>query len=186
MNNNENNLTDISAESIIRKAKTLPAEIQPDNDLWPNIALTISELPQEEANHKKSNSWMPLAMAASLLIAVGSISFAGYTHFSLAQQISTVANINEEQSVIDLIEQPYRVAKSSYVSSLVTQRQVMSQEVEDVLTENFKIIEDASEKIREALKNNPNDPFLADALLLIHQKEIDLLNQVTNQGQDPI
>ncbi len=194
MNTDNNSPTDIAEHSIVRQARMLNNEIEPETDLWPKIAEQIRDLPQEDfdqssTNQSSSNGWMPLAVAASMFIAVGALSFAGYINYSVQQQVEpsiAETSLIEEQSTVALIEQPFMVARASYLTALVTQEQQMSPEVRDVLQKNLTIINDATREIRQALKENPNDPFLTEALLLTRQKELALLNQVTSHGPDTI
>ena len=183
-NINENMPTNIVEHSIARQVKQLATEIEPSSDLWPNIADKIRDLPQQEFNQPKQKAWMPMAMAASLLLAVASLGFAGYTNYSLQQNSLIV--VEGKESTVDLIEEPFMIARVSYMTALATDEMQMSEEVRAVLKKNLKIIDDASLEIRAALIKNPNDPFLTDALLLTRQKELQLLNQVSNQGLDSI
>ena len=185
MNKENNRPTDLAEHAITRQARMLNSDIEPENDLWPNIAEQIRDLPQEEVNQPVNSRWMPMAVAASMLIAVGAIGFAGYVNYSVQQQVGPTI-VLEEQTTVELIEQPFMIARASYLTALVTQEQQMSPEVRDVLQKNLTIIDDATREIRKALKENPNDPFLTEALLLTRQKELALLNQVTSHGPDTI
>jgi len=179
-------MNDITEQAIVRKAQALNKSIEPETDLWPNIANRIKDMPQHEAEHLTktwTNRWMPMSLAASLFVTVGALSFASYTNYSVNQQFMPVA---ETESTMSLIEQPYLIARTNYLTDLATKEQQMSPQVRNILKKNLKIIDDATQEIRNALKENPNDPFLTDALILTHQKGIQLLNQVTTQGQDSI
>lgn len=178
-------LKDLGENSIVQRARQLNRNIEPERDLWPAIAEKINEIPQQEHSPKKNNSWMPMAMAASLMIAIGAISFAGYTYNSV-NKWDGATDLNRNISSVQLIEQPYLIAKASYLTALATSEKQISSSVRDVLRKNLLIIDNAAREIRHALKNNPNDPFLTEALILTRQKELELLNQVTNQGLDTI
>ena len=180
MNNNVNQPTDLAEHSMLRQAKLMDKEIQPERDLWPEIVDKIRVLPQQDFNQP---SWMPMALAASILIAVGALGFAGYTNYSVTQQFNPTF---VEESTVDLIEKPYLLARASYLTALATEEQAMSPEVREILKKNLIIIDKATQEIRQALKDNPNDQFLTEALLLTRQKELQLLNQVTNRELDTI
>ena len=184
MNKDNSRPTDLAEHAIARQARMLSRDIEPENDLWPNIAKQIRDLPQEEVNQSVNNRWMPMAVAASMLIAVGALGFAGYVNYSVQQQIQPI--IAKEESTVQLIEQPFMIARTSYLTALATQEQQMSPEVRDVLKKNLSIIDNATREIRKALIENPNDAFLTEALLLTRQKELALLNQVTSHGPDTI
>lgn len=180
------NLADFSDKQITQQAQQLPKDIQPEHDLWPNIANRIKDLPQEQPRAKQ-NTWLPLAMAASLLIAIGALGFAGYTNVQLQQQLEQTADSEAKvQALIDAIEQPYQTARTSYLQALATQEQQLSAEEREVVRKNLEIINNAADEIRAALVKNPNDPLLMEALILTHNKELALLNQLTNQGLDTI
>jgi hypothetical protein len=183
----DNLTTDIAEQAIVRRAQKLNKSIEPESDLWAGIANRINELPQHEVEQVSVNSWksswMPMSLAASMLLTVGALSFAGYTKYSVNQKLMTTT---ESESTLTLIEKPYLIARANYLTDFATKDQQMSAEVRSVLKKNLKIIDDATQEIRNALKENPNDPFLTDALILTHQKGIQLLSQVTTQGQDSI
>jgi hypothetical protein len=183
MSNDTNKPIDMAEHAIVRQAQMLDKEIQPEVDLWPKISQKIKNTPQESFPKKSQQSWMPMAMAASLMIAVGALGFAGYTSYSVQQPVGYKL---AESSTISLIEQPYMVAKTGYLQSLATEENHMSPEVRAVLKKNLKIIDDATKEILSALNKNPNDPFLTQALLETRQKELNLLSQVTNHDQDTI
>lgn len=183
MKKNHNEPIDLVEHSIIRQARMLDKEIEPEIDLWPAIANRIRALPQQEVNQTSIHRWMPVALAASVLIAIGALGFAGYTNYTVQQQVAVTAI---EESTIDLIEQPFMAARASYLKTLVTEEQQMSPEVREVLKKNLKIIDDATREIRLALIENPYDPFLTDALLQTREKELHLYTMVTNRGQDTI
>ena len=179
MKNDNTTPIDIAEHSVVRQARLLDKEMEPERDLWPEIADRVRFLPQQELNQAAYIRWMPMAMAACMLVAIGSLGFAGYINYSVKQQIVSTAT---EENIVDLIDKPFMVARTSYLEVLVTEEQQMSPQVREVLTKNLKIIDDAASEIRKALKENPNDPFLTDALILTHQKELQLLNQMTNQN----
>jgi hypothetical protein len=180
------NLADFGEQQIAQQAANLTKDIQPKRELWPEIAQRIKETPQD-LPEKQQNRWLPFAMAASLMIALGSLGFAGYTNMQLQEQLAKTAESEAKvNAVIDSIEQPYRIARTSYLNALATQEQYLSPEDREVLRKNLKIINDAANEIRAALVKNPNDPLLIEALILTHNKELALLNQLTNQGLDTI
>ena len=183
----DNLTTDIAEQAIVRKAQELNKSIEPETDLWSGIANRMNHPPQHDAEQPSSSSWkstwMPMSLAASMLMTVGALSFAGYTNYSTNQQLLSTP---ERESTLTLIEKPYLIARANYLTDFATKDQQMSPEVRSVLKKNLKIIDDATQEIRNALKENPNDPFLTDALILTHQKGIQLLSQVTIQGQDSI
>jgi hypothetical protein len=183
----DNLTTDIAEQTIVKLAQELNKSIEPETDLWSGIANRIKDLPQDEVEQSSANSWkgtwMPMSLVASLMITVGALSFAGYTNYSVNQRLMTTT---EKESTLTLIEKPYLIARANYLTDFATKDQQMSAEVRSVLKKNLKIIDDATQEIRNALLENPNDPFLTDALILTHQKGIRLLSQVTSQGQDSI
>ena len=178
------NITDFSDRQIVKQAEALRDDgVKPERDLWPAIAERVRELPQETVQTAPQKNWMPVAMAASLMIAIGSLGFAGYTSMRVNQELQQTA---QAESMIDSIEAPFQMARASYLRAIASQEHEMSPEVREVLRKNLKIIHEAADEIRTALRANPEDPFLAEALVLANQKELQLLNQMTQQGQESI
>jgi len=182
-----NKPTDLTEHAIAQRASELSRKIQPAYDLWPQICNSIKELPQEDyfpnniANNR--NNWMPMALAASLFIAVFSLGLTGYTVYSSDQSDMTSLT---EISAVELIDKPYLVARASYLTVLAVDEKTMSPGVRAVLRKNLKIIDEATDEIRGALKLNPNDQYLTEALIMTHKKEIELLNQVAGYMHDAI
>ncbi|TDJ33755.1 MAG: hypothetical protein E2O56_03320, partial [Gammaproteobacteria bacterium] len=56
-------------DNLEQLARDLPREIQPTRDLWPDIAHQIT---RESTARGRPRGWLPLALAASVLIAVSS------------------------------------------------------------------------------------------------------------------
>lgn len=179
MKEDENKTVDLVEHSIRRQLKMLDKTIEPDKDLWPEIAEKIRGIPQHEGHQPVTRRWLPAAMAASLLIVIGALGFTGYSNYTVQHQDDSII---VDGSTIALIEQPFKVARSGYQSVLVANKQQISPHIRALLEKNLQIIDDATQEIRLALKENPNDPFLTDALLLIRQKELQLLNQITTQN----
>ena len=120
--------TDIAEQAIVRQARLLDKEIEPEHDLWPAIAERIQSLPQQNTVNSSYNRWMPMSLAASLLITVGALAFAGYTNYSMQQQLRTTAAEEESTALPSadlLIEQPYLVARTNIITRIATEEQQM-------------------------------------------------------------
>ena len=71
MNNEYTQMGDAEMQMALRG---LRCDIEPEHDLWPGIAARLQSLPQQSAQSSRGSrpKWLwPLALAASLLLAVG-------------------------------------------------------------------------------------------------------------------
>lgn len=64
--NNEHN-----DDALRWQLHALRRDIEPDRDLWPDIAARIAAAPQAARVRRKRPTWLPMALAASLLLAFG-------------------------------------------------------------------------------------------------------------------
>lgn len=158
---------------IANAAADLEPIYAPQRDLWPEIENSISG---SQTRTKPMPTWMPYALAASILMTVVSLGVS--TNFYLNQTKSVVVASND---YIDAIEQPYMLARVSYLEEMVVQGQDLSPEIRLVLKENLEIIDKAVESIHEALATNPNDAQLIDRLIQTREQEMALFRQLTKR-----
>ncbi len=179
MNQSDDNesITPIGDRRRGQLAPRLKATHEPEKDLWPMIEHGI----QSSQVKQPAFQWMPYALAASLLVSILSISLSGYLYVN---QQELTAQINIEPATVsnlELIEKPYIIAKTTYLTEIATDHRQLTPELKEVLRNNLEIIETAASEIHAALKANPNDAFLMDTLIQTREKEIELLRQVTSQ-----
>jgi len=172
---NDSNQTvgSIEERRIANAASLLEPTFAPERDLWPDIENRISG---PDSRVKPMPTWMPYALAASILMTVVSLGVS--TNLYLNQTNSVVVASNDH---IDAIEQPYMLARVSYLEEMVVQGEDLSPEIRLVLKENLEIIDKAIESIHAALEINPNDAQLIDKLIQTREQEMAFFRQLTKR-----
>lgn len=166
------NIPSIDEQRLIAQAGKLGAAHQPERDLWPAIAQQITS----HTTVQPAKSWMPLALAASVMLTAISLAFSSYVYFNQPEAKLVVVN-----DPVDSIEQPYILARAAYLEELLVQDEQLSPEVIAVLNDNLDVIDNAITEIRKALKDNPEDAMLLDTLIQTREKEMALFRQLTTQ-----
>lgn len=172
-NDSDNTVGSIEERRIANAAASLEPIYSPERDLWPEIENRISDT---DSRIKPMPKWMPYALAASLLMTVVSLGVS--TNLYLNQTNSVVTASNDH---IDAIEQPYMLARVSYLEEMVVQGEELSPEIRLVLKENLEIIDKAIESIHSALEVNPNDAQLIDKLIQTREQEMAFFRQLTKR-----
>ena len=164
---NNDNIESLEMQRIISKAADLEAVHSPDRDLWPEIEANLTAKPKAKFN------WMPYALAASVILAMVSVTFNGYL-LTQTKTVITASNTN-----VSDIERPYILARTALLQEIATNENQLSDEMREVLDVNLKIIDKALNEIRTELEINPNDADLINALLETREKELELFRQLT-------
>lgn len=151
-------------------------DVEPDRDLWPDIS---SRIRFAENRRKKKAVWAPLAVAASLVVAVGSLMFS-WMSFQMASdnRQRQAMMVTYQQAQLQLIEQQHKMVRVQFVQLLRDKRELLNP---DFITEAELLmanIDQASTEIKKAMTVQPNDPDYASMLVSTYQQEINLLNKI--------
>jgi hypothetical protein len=123
-------------------------------------------------------SWMPFALAASLAMTAISLAFSSYLFLNQTESVPIASN-SIPGNVIDMIDQPYLLARAAYLEDIVVRGESLDPDVRKVLKDNLDIIDQAIAEIRTALDENPGDALLINALIQTREKEMALLRKLT-------
>lgn len=159
--------------ALSRAVKALESEIQPERDLWAGIERRIAESPQKNRG-MLAEHWMPVGVAASLVVAVTSLVL------NLTQPQGLQGLTFEPQSVeqgIDSINNQYRQVTSPMAQNFGEINKSLDPETLNELFRNLAIIEQARKDIEAQVRANPENPKLIEMLMWIHRKEVELLKQ---------
>ncbi|BFM08048.1 hypothetical protein [Halioxenophilus aromaticivorans] len=160
--------TPLNDSELDAKLATLSARIEPENELWPQIAAQI---------HVPARPWWQAgsAVAASLLVGVLGITaalFTGLQNQHLRGEIA--ANFDVRQQNTAMMPASYTAANAA-TTPLIDQCLQPSQA--QVIEQNLGIIQSAINEINSALEQAPNNPALNKRLLDLSKQQVNLINR---------
>ena len=174
------------AEDLAAAVGDLPRSVEPDHDLWPEIASEIGNRRVVRgsfdrpaiAGHRR---WWRVAAAAAVLIAAVTVAYmAGVergrprvAHAPPTGEHYTVAAYGDLAT--DLEE-----ARDLLRGSLESRRHELSPETWAVVMDNVLVIDEAIVRIETALRENPEDSRLNRQLAVAYRRQIDLLQRATH------
>ncbi|NQD36665.1 hypothetical protein HPT27_06480 [Permianibacter sp. IMCC34836] len=158
-------------EWLQAELKQLPSELAPERDLWPEIAQQISKPARQR--------WLPAAVAASVLVSAMSAVFT----WQLYQQRSDDAALASSQQLLQQIESPYQLARTSYAEQWPTLKTNLDPETAATVERNLQIIRTAHEQLAKALNKQPDDPALQQLLRQTLAKEIEVYQLAENASR---
>lgn len=147
-------------QELQQQINALPKEQQPTRDLWPGIELALSE-PVSQQRQPQYKIWY--ATAASVLVGILSVAL-------LWQPQQKQVNSDE---LIQLLSQQHQQQKSLLLAQFADQPAVT-----DNWQEQLNSLDQAASAIKRALEEEPNNMALLRMLQQVHQKQIDLIEQV--------
>ena len=156
----------------------LPREIEPPRDLWPGIAARL-QTPRAAPRSSHAYRWLPLATAASLLVAVGAALFSYHnlrtqSPPALAQTLDWTPGVPARQ--VAHIEQLHAAERQRLRQTLAARATSMDTQTLATLRKNLEIMDRASEEIRAAIKAQPQNGQWVNLLLDNYQQEFEMLN----------
>ena len=177
---NENDPENFDAE-LMSRASELARDIQPNHDLWPNIAEAIATPP----------SVLPwkrfIAQAAVVFLLVGGSS--GLTYLALSGDDASTLPVMQGQ---DLVFQPvsgsfgsqytlgpdFQDARNVLESRLEQEMLRLSPEAREDVNKNLETIRTAILDMNRALANEPDNMLLQKLLLSSYREELSVMKQV--------
>lgn len=158
---------------------------QPARDLWPGIA---ARLPAPERRNTISVTWSQLAVAASLLMAVS----VGLTWFVARQPVpqgATETVVQAENEPVgsaagqvqqaNFADKQFDAAVTDLENILRDDRDRLDPRTVMVIERNLKTIDDAIAQAREALDQDPANPYLNSHLADARRRKLELLRRAT-------
>jgi len=167
-----------AVEDLRRRAARLPGSLDPPQDLWPEIETRIAA---ERVVRGRFGRRALMAAAAVALIA-GSVVTAylvGRSHVGATVENRQMIETSPSEIVLASFQElgvaDYLVTRSGLFSALEVRSDDLSPETLEVLMTNLKVIDDAMEKIAEALEEEPDNEFLMKQLAAAYRRQINLL-----------
>lgn len=147
------NDTNINDDALRWQLRALRNDVPPQRDLWPDIAARIAATPQETsvsalAAKRKTRWFAPMAMAASLLLAVGVVWQGGLSPGSAP---ATDPLLHREASALT----------REYQGALQTMPQARSS---SAYAPALRDLDSSAARILVALEHDPNARFLLEQL----------------------
>lgn len=158
---------------LARAIRDIDREMMPERDLWSGIERKIADHPHESKQKGRMN-WMPYGIAASLVVAIVSltVSIGGLSGVGTgyADIVSSEASFNRMS-----------VEHIQVLNPLVTRfnqiNENLAPEILEDIYRNLEIMEAARRDIEARLRQDPNDHRLVEMLMRIHEQELELLKQ---------
>jgi len=155
-------------------ATSLPREIQPAHNLWPGISARLAPR-RSPAFHARR--WVPLAMAATALVAVTALFTARMMHRGPAVAAGP-APAEVRPAAFDA-DRDYAMATEDLERLLAERRSELAPATVAVLERNLALIDAAIAESRAALAADPSNADLRALLWGAHRQKLELLERAT-------
>jgi hypothetical protein len=188
-----NESTKSGRDPLDQALASLPKDVTPERDLWPQIRAEIATTPiaARASESLLQSTWFRLAAAVVLMVATSYVTYY-VTRQSMREQV--VATATEPMPAPQVTAQP-----ASYVDSFGPERlgpgylharAELDKRFQERLAalpaadrakveKNLADLRHAAEEISATLKQHPSDPLLQDLLMSTYQSELQLLADVS-------
>jgi len=162
-------------------AAALPRSLEPSRDLWPGIETRISE-PTVVRGRFGRNALLAAAAAVVVVSSVVTAYFVGRSQAVVvtAEPPAAVASGPSEillASFAGLGVDNYMATRTELLDALEARKHELSADTLNVVMENLLLIDQAMDKIAEALGDDPENEFLMKQLAGAYRRQIDLLQR---------
>jgi hypothetical protein len=169
-----------SLRELRERAASLPRSLEPSHDLWPGIAARISE---KKVVRGRFGGRALLAAAAAVVVisSVVTAYFIGRSQAVVSVEAPVVVEGGPSEVLLASFEglgvDNYLATRAELLDALEARRHELSPETMDVVTENLLLIDQAMDRIAEALGEDPENEFLMKQLAGAYRRQIDLLQR---------
>ena len=159
---------------------SLDWDIEPSRDLWPEIEAKLSEHTVSTAPiYQTQSKWMPMAMAACLMLTVGSMSFSFYALNQNNQQVQMqTALLLQQQEAIRSIELQHEEVKSQLVGLLQNPGDTLSPTLVADANDILNTTELAAKQLKRAIAEDPSQSLYLKKLARTYRQEAELLKRI--------
>jgi anti-sigma factor RsiW len=174
------------AVRLQRATRALPRGIAPERDLLPGIRARVGKAGMQRGER---SSWMRWAgLAASLVVLTGAVWFGlraldtdratgPATAKGSAGPALLAADVNLAE--FEAAESEYEEAAAHLLEIVESRREELSPETLAVIEENLRIIDEAIDEVREALKEQPGDTRNGHMLNALYRQKVEFLWMVS-------
>jgi len=166
----------------------LATEESTSRDLWMGVESKITDVESKSSSteHKK-NRWASWAIAASLVISLGSL---GMSWNNLRQAESIYAQIEIQKSTqqqsyrssvqyqVELMEQEFKLAKVGLMSQISMNRDNIDKPLLAEIERDLSVINKAAELLKSAIEKQPENTEYPKLLRATYQQELTVLTQL--------
>jgi hypothetical protein len=174
-----------SVRSLLAEARSLRRSIEPERDLWPEIAGGIKDRQVVRGSFDRSpvstsrRLWLAAAAAAILVVSVSIAYLAGLERGR--PESADLAPAGSSQSYTKAaygdLAGDLEQTRDQLRASLEKRQDELSPETWSVVVDNLDVIDTAIGRIETALADNPNDSWLNRQLTVAYRRQIDLLQR---------
>jgi hypothetical protein len=167
-------------QALRERAAELPHSLEPSRDLWPGIAARISE---DRVVRGRFDRRALLAAAAAVVVisSVVTAYFIGRSQAELTVESPAVVESGPSEVLLasfeDLGVDNFLATRTGLLDALEARKHELSPETMDVVMDNLLLIDQAMDRIAEALGEDPENEFLMKQLAGAYRRQIDLLQR---------
>jgi hypothetical protein len=162
-------------------AAELPRSLEPSRDLWPGIEARISEAKLVRGRFGRR----ALLAAAAAAVVVSSVVTAYFIGRSQAVEVTAQSPVVAESGPSEVLlasfkglgVDDYMATRTELLNAFEARKHQLSAETVNVVTENLLLIDQAMDRIAEALGEDPENEFLMKQLAGAYRRQIDLLRR---------
>jgi hypothetical protein len=186
-----NEFTKTGRDPLDEALASLPEDVRPERDLWPQIHAEIAKTPIVAAAPASTvqSTWFRLAAAVLLVLAT---SFVTYYVTRQSLQTPIAQNVPESLPAPQVSSQPASFSfgaerlGAGYVSARAELDKRFQERIATLpaadrvkIERNLADLRRAADEISATLAKNPSDPLLQDLLMSTYQSELQMLANVS-------
>ncbi|MCW8875960.1 MAG: hypothetical protein OQJ89_09980 [Kangiellaceae bacterium] len=182
----KDSIVDLDKQKQLQQAlNSLPQDMEPSRELWPEIEANI----KGKFTKIYTPRWIPWAIAATLVLSIGSVSWSWRTYQQAELLVRNHAahqidSIEQAKSALKLMEQEYRLARTALLSQIDFEIGEGQAEMITNVRSQLRVIDKATVNLKKAIELQPNDPKLPKLLKATYQQELAVLSQLVRLNQD--
>lgn len=189
-------------EQLAAELSALPASLEPDRDMWPDLASRLEPRPEVRrpvrmpvfrriATHP---AWRQAIAAGLGLVAGAVLTYLSMSAISPGAASSSdgteaqirLASVGTQSGSIDQAEMQFLRAKEELWLAVFERRGEMSPEAWEMVEQNLQILDGAVADLRAALADDPGNPALEKGILNNQRRSLDLLREVASGLSDSV
>lgn len=180
-------------EQLAARLADLPAAIEPDHDLWPEVEAALRPRQPRRSAWRRSapGRYWTQALAAALGVALGVavtwLAMSGAAGAPGAEGLlgpadgdTETARLASSGAGLQEVESQFLRAKEELWLVAFERRDQLSPEAWSVVQQNLQILDAAISNLRAALVEDPNNAEIQQRLLRNQRRSLDLLRDVTS------
>ncbi len=165
----------VALQALVDAARSLPREMQPEQNLWERIAARIRP-GVTSTSGLRLPAWRWLPVAAALLIAATALLSIGRFR-GLQAPPARPAEGTWPDTELQRAEAEYERAARNLSAALEAERQRLPEGAAGTVERNVRVIDQALGELRLAMAKDPGNPLLARLLLDTYRQKVDVLSR---------